>query len=120
MGSQVAKSALEGVLALHMRGVGIPTPEREYQFHEDRKWRFDFAWPDLRLAIEVEGVTFYGKNANGTLRLGRHQTAKGFEADAEKYNAAVLDGWSVLRFTNGMIKRGEAIKVIDEWFEKFV
>ncbi len=58
---------------------------RELQFHPERKWRFDFAWPGAMLALELEGV-------------GRHQTFVGYRADCEKYNAATLRGWRVLRF----------------------
>ena len=30
-------------------------PQREYRFDDVRKWRFDFAWPSLMFAVEVEG-----------------------------------------------------------------
>ena len=68
-----------------------PQPEREYRFAPPRRWRFDCAWPALGVAVEIEGVVFSGK--------GRHQTAKGLEADCEKYNTATLLGWRLLRFT---------------------
>jgi very-short-patch-repair endonuclease len=58
---------------------------REYQFHPQRRWRFDFAWPSQKVALEVEG-------------WGRHQTFEGYKADCEKYNAALQMGWKVLRF----------------------
>ena len=29
--------------------------EREYKFHKTRKWRFDFAYPDIQLAVEIDG-----------------------------------------------------------------
>lgn len=32
----------------------------EYRFHPAREWRFDFAIPDCRVAIEVEGGAFIG------------------------------------------------------------
>jgi very-short-patch-repair endonuclease len=73
-------------------------PEREYRFHPTRKWRFDFAFPDRKLAIEIEG-------GNG----GRHQRMGGFTADCEKYNAASLLGWRVLRYTTRMVTDGYAI-----------
>ena len=71
---------------------------REYRFHPTRRWRFDFAWPDLKLAAEVEGGTWSG---------GRHTTGKGFEQDCQKYNAACELGWTVLRGTTTMVKSGE-------------
>ncbi|HHB1586036.1 MULTISPECIES: hypothetical protein [Vibrio] len=98
-------SHLEQLLLTHIKAVKLQLPEAEYRFHHKRKWRFDFAYPDYQLAIEVEG---------GTWTTGRHNRAKGYESDCEKYNTAALMGWRVLRFTGDMIKRGEAIKMIEE------
>ncbi len=67
---------------------GLPVPVSEYKFHPTRKWRFDYAWPELKIALEVEGGVWSG---------GRHTSGKGFTADMEKYNAAVASGWAVLR-----------------------
>ena len=90
----------ECAFALHCRADGL-TPEREYVFHPTRKWRFDFAWPDIKLAVEVEG-------------RGRHQSFGGFEADCEKYNAAAILGWRVLRYTPRMVMAGTAINDVLE------
>jgi len=68
-----------------------------------RDWRFDFAWPDYVLAIEVEG---------GTHTQGRHVRGKGFEDDCDKYNYATLNGWMLLRFTGAMIKDGRALDAV--------
>jgi hypothetical protein len=84
---------------------GLPQPEREFVFHRKRKWRFDLAWPDLLIAVEVEGGIWTG---------GRHVRGQGYEADCEKYNEAQLAGWMVLRFTPGMIKRDKAGSVIEK------
>jgi len=61
----------------------------EYRFNPHRRWRFDFADPKNRIAVEIEG---------GVWSLGRHVRGVGYIADCEKYNAAVLDGWRVLRY----------------------
>jgi very-short-patch-repair endonuclease len=66
----------------------------------ERRWRFDFAWPALRLAVGVEG---------GTWTAGRHSRGAGYEADCEKYAAALIDGWRVLRVTTGQVRSGAAI-----------
>jgi len=71
-----------------------PQPVREYRFHQTRKWRFDFAWVRERVAVEVEG---------GTWDRGRHTRGAGYAGDCAKYNAAVLGGWRVLRFTSDML-----------------
>lgn len=98
-----APSRLEATLALHMRAAGLK-PETEYRFHPPRRWRFDFAFVDKKLAIDCEG---------GTWTNGRHVRGSGFEKDCEKYNAAVMAGWRVLRFTSRMIQSGEALAQIE-------
>jgi very-short-patch-repair endonuclease len=100
-------SPIEAMLGLHIRTAGLPAPTPEYVFHPSRKWRFDFAWPDRRLAVECEGGVFTG---------GRHTRGGGFTKDCEKYNAAALLGWKVLRFTAAMIKNGSAIQQIERAF----
>jgi very-short-patch-repair endonuclease len=62
----------------------------EYKFDENRRWRADYAIPEKNVLIEYEGL-FSEKS--------RHTTAKGFTGDTEKYSAASLSGWTVLRFT---------------------
>ncbi len=73
---------------------------REHRFHANRKWRMDFAWPDLMVALEVEGVTYQG---------GRHQRVDGFTQDCIKYNQATLRGWRLIRATGRMITSGAAL-----------
>jgi len=68
-------------------------PVREYRFHPDRRWRFDFAWPDSLIAVEVDG------NAWHTRGGGRHGTDK----DREKINAAAALGWRVFHFSPKML-----------------
>lgn len=63
---------------------------KELQFCETRKWRFDYAIPALKIAIEVEG---------GAWIQGRHNRAQGFIADMDKYNTAAAMGWRLLRAT---------------------
>ena len=79
-------------------------PVTEYRFHESRKWRFDFAWPDQMLAVEIEGLTHDG---------GRHQRIAGFIADLEKYEQAMIDGWTVYRVSASMVKSGRALEVCE-------
>lgn len=93
-------SKLEDLFAWQLSAAGLPSPSREYRFHPTRRWRFDFAWPDHGLALEIEG---------GVWNRGRHVTPKGFVADAEKYNAAALAGWRVLRVTGAHVKQGQAL-----------
>lgn len=63
----------------------------EYKFHPSRKWRFDFCHPERMIAVEIEGGIF------ARSRLG-HTTGIGFKRNMEKYNAATLLGYMVLRY----------------------
>jgi very-short-patch-repair endonuclease len=81
----------------------LPRAEVEYRFHATRMWRVDFAWPDILIAVEVEG---------GTWAEGRHTRGDGFLADLEKYNALALDGWCLLRFVTEQCEDGTAVDVI--------
>lgn len=63
---------------------------KEYRFHPKRLWRFDYAFPEHKIALEVEG---------GVWTQGRHTRAEGFLGDIEKYNTASLMGWRVFRCT---------------------
>jgi very-short-patch-repair endonuclease len=98
-------SHLETLLESQLALAGIDKPEREWRFHATRRWRFDFAWPKAMVAAEVEGGTWVG---------GRHTRGSGFERDAEKYNAAALLGWRVLRFTARTIQSGQAVAEIEK------
>lgn len=102
-GSQVAESPLEAMLYLQLRALHVVLPEREFAFHPVRRWRFDFAWPELCLAVEVEG---------GVYSHGRHNRPQGFIGDTEKYNAAAEAGWTVLRYTGTAIRSGKAVEQV--------
>ena len=79
----MASSYLEDAFLFWLRQTeGIPNWIAEYRFHPDRQWRFDFAWPLEKVAVEIEGLLFDGK--------ARHQTVSGFLGDAEKYEAALV------------------------------
>ncbi len=81
------------IVTAFYREHGIPTPAYEFQFHPDRKWRFDLAWylseHHCLLAIEVQGGIWTG---------GRHNRGAAMLKEWEKLNAAAVMGWRVLYF----------------------
>ena len=91
-----------------MKAVGL-SPVREFRFHPVRRWRADFAFPDKMLLVEFEGGIFKG---------GRHTRGAGFVEDCEKYNAAALLGYHVLRFTDKAVRQGTAIVTIEKFMER--
>ena len=109
--SRESRSDLEELLAFQLKAAGLRL-EREYRFHPQRQWRFDFASPTKRLAVEVEGVAFKGHGKAAHLD-GRHVRPKGFEEDAAKYAEAAILGWRVLRVTGRMVKRGQALAYVE-------
>lgn len=78
--------------------VGFPDPATELLFHPKRKWRFDFAWEEQKLALEIHGGIHSG---------GRHTRGRGFVEDRAKMNEATLLGWTVLEVTPEHIKSGQ-------------
>lgn len=109
-------------MLFHLRAMKLPEPSREYRFAahhvglgpgiKDRlkraglqDWRFDAAYPDLLLAIEVEGGGWTG---------GRHTRGAGFAGDLRKYDAAMRLGWTVYRCAGELIKSGQAVKTIHQ------
>lgn len=95
---------------LQVRSAGLPEPEREFRFHPTRKWRFDFCWPEAKIAVEVEGGVFMrGK--------GGHTSITGITRDMDKINLAQLLGWRVLRFHAKHIDDDEAIPMVRQMLE---
>ncbi len=79
----------DDMLALVMRDKGnVPSFCREWLFAPGRRYRFDFAWPERMVAVEVDGGQW---KAGG----GRHNT----DGDRDKMNLAVILGWRVMHFS---------------------
>lgn len=99
--SKLPKPPSEGeeLFALNCQVLGL-SYEPEYKFCPGRKFRADFyIQPDL--LVEIEG---------GTWIAGRHSRGSGMEKDMEKYNVATKLGFRLLRYTTGMVKRGDALE----------
>lgn len=75
----------------------------EFKFHPVRKWRFDFAIPDLKIAIEIDGGLFI---------YGRHNHAISMIKDYEKFNAAAESGWVILKFIPSQLKENATLDII--------
>ena len=75
------------------------------QVRTGRRWRFDFAWPDRLVALEVDGGTHSG---------GRHVTGAGIEGDSEKFSEAAVLGWRIIRACRVHVMNGDAL----EWVRR--
>ena len=78
---------LEAVMMRLVSIAGLPVPVREYEIREDGfRGRADFAWPDLRVAVETDGFVWHS---------GRHE----WQRDRAKRNLLTLRGWTILQLT---------------------
>ena len=80
-------------LALYLDAAGLGGYVREYRFHPKRRWRFDFAWVEAKVALEFNG---------GVFKYGRHNRALGYLGDLEKLNTAQSLGWRVFQYAPTM------------------
>lgn len=98
------REALENHLLHQMRCLKLPEPERNYRFHPTRKFEIDFAWPDLRYGVEVQGGTYNG---------GKHARGVGYTIDCRKMGEAMVLGWTVYACDTVLVKTGEAVNIIE-------
>lgn len=69
---------------------GLPEPVQQHGVKvDDHRFKLDLAYPEIRLAIEVDGFAV-------------HSTRSAFDHDRIRENLLVTAGWTVLRFTSGM------------------
>lgn len=88
----------QGLIRAYAKAAGLPEPVPEYVFAAPRKWRFDYAWPDQKVALEVQGGLFIkGRHTQGSWLLKEH----------EKLNTAAALGWRVCYCTPTEFNAGE-------------
>jgi hypothetical protein len=80
----------------------LPAPQRDFKFHPTRKWKFDFAWPEQRVAVELHG---------GGGR-GRHCRLTGLSSDCQKRNEAQQLGYVVLEYT--VLELKDMVAVVEQ------
>ncbi|ENW28482.1 DUF559 domain-containing protein [Acinetobacter lwoffii] len=102
--SEKIPNEFEAKLARELKTLKIEF-EQEFEFHPKRKWRADFHLVGKKILVEVEGAIWSG---------GRHTRGKGYIGDMEKYNAATMMGFQVLRFSTDQVKSGHAIQQIEK------
>ena len=74
------------------RRAGLPQPRAQYRLGP---YRLDFAWPELKVAVETDG-------------WGTHGRRRGFEDDRAKDARLMATGWRVLRVTYRRLRREPA------------
>ncbi len=96
----------EDELAFQIEAHRMPEPVRQYRFAEPRRYSADFAWPGLRVLIEVQGGIWMPGG-------GAHSRPMNIERDVEKQQLAAVYGWTLVPVTTKQVKNGEAIAVLE-------
>ena len=97
------ESELEMMLLARLERAGLPLGVGQHPVVTGRQFRFDRAWPEHMVAVEVQG---------GVWTNGAHSRGSGVQRDCLKLSMAAAVGWRVLPVTGEMIESGEAVRLI--------
>lgn len=89
-GKNKKKDHIEIALFEEFKSFGLPLPVKQHVFHPQRDWRFDFAWVEKKIAVEVQGGIY--------IPFTGHNNGAAMERDYEKFNAATRFGWALFLF----------------------
>jgi len=112
--AQLKRSRYEVRIGIWLQGAGFPPHELEHPFGkaDGRRWRIDYAWPDFRVGVEIDGggrlVGWQRNPRTGQpqpVAVGRHGTA----TDLEKLNYAAEQGWRILRFNPDLLTQPDYV-----------
>lgn len=91
-------------------------PVREHRFAPPRRWAFDLAWPEWKVALEQEGGLF-GRGRKcplcGRRPVAGHTSVERLLGDLEKYDEAAILGWCLVRVTPSQMADGEAVALVE-------
>ena len=104
------RARLQAQLILELQALGVPSPSVDkVQFHPVRNWRFDLAWPDVKLAVEIDGGS-KGKSA--------HFSRRGFARDQYRSFEAWRLGWHVVRVNYLMLAKSPDKRVAGDFLKR--
>jgi hypothetical protein len=98
-----AESELELIFVNRLEHAGLPLGEAQYPFVPGRQHRFDRAWPDHMVAVEIQGGV-YSDDGHGRKSI--------VARDCLKLSLAAAFGWRCLPVTRQMIEDGTAINLL--------
>jgi len=87
-GSAPTESVFETLLDRLLRGAGLPVPVRRHEVKQGDivLARLDFAWPELRVGLEAEGLRW-------------HAGRRAFQQGVDRANDLALTRWTIIRVT---------------------
>ena len=95
-GLRNARNVWEAKVLRIVRRVGLPAPRVNHPIRVGGRLRYlDFAWPDVKVALEFDGFV-------------PHSTRRVFDDDRARQNDLVADGWTVFRITAPMLRDVES------------
>ena len=94
------ESKLERRFAQQLDEAGIRGHQRNYFFLRDRDLELDFAWPSLKVAVEIQGMA--------------HRIKGNFKRDIEKRALALLAGWRLLELDGSRVRDGSGLEWLRE------
>lgn len=94
-GAKKGPSELEHLFAKQLSDLKFAPPLREYEFMPNRGFRLDYAWPDRKIAVEVNGMV--------------HRIKERFLRDTEKLAFAQIHGWRVLGLSGDDVRSGRGL-----------
>lgn len=97
------------IVAAYFDECGIPAPTFEHRFHPVRRWRFDLAWENEKLALEVQG---------GLFKRGRHTNGAALIKEYEKLSNAAILGWRILYCQPNDLCMSETVDMIKSALKK--
>ena len=98
------RSEIEESMAQQIKLLGLPEPVRQHKYLEDRRYRADFAWPQHKLALEVQGAV--------------HRITGRFKAEFERRFLLQLHGWTVIEAGGDEVRSGRAAAWLMAMMEK--
>lgn len=101
------KTKWEDMFLVQLKSLGVAPAVQQYRFCPDRKFQADFAWPDKKILVELEG---------GIWRRGggAHSHPSNILRDIEKQTLAAYHGFRVFRFEENSIKSWSAARMMAE------
>lgn len=95
-----------GTVAVNLRNLERLLPVRNHAPFANNDMSFDFAWPDFRIAIEVQGGVDRNDRKSGHLSHG------GIRRDMYKLNLAQVNNWIMFQFPPEICKD-------DDYWDKY-
>jgi very-short-patch-repair endonuclease len=105
LAASAQKARFEDLFGFQLAAEKAPAVERQFRFAAElgRQFRWDFAWPDRKLAVEIQGGIW--KRGGGA-----HSHPTDILRNMRKYNAGTALGWRLLQFSTDEVKSGSALQ----------